>query len=51
MRPKDVLELFVYHFNRSDVDAISELYADDAVNHQVANDPIVGKIAIRKMFE
>ncbi len=29
---------------------IAALYADDAVNHQVANDPVVGKEAIRQMF-
>ena len=51
MKPKDVLELFIYHFNRADAEAISELYADDAINHQVANDPIIGKVAIKKMFE
>ncbi len=30
---------------------ITELYADYAVNHQVANKPVVGKAAIKEMFE
>lgn len=29
---------------------IAALYADDAVNHQVANAPVAGKEAIRRMF-
>lgn len=30
---------------------MAELYADNAINHQVANDPIEGKQNILKMFE
>jgi hypothetical protein len=30
---------------------ITELYADYAVNHQVANKPVVGIVAIKEMFE
>jgi putative acetyltransferase len=37
-------------FNRGDVDAIPGLYADGAVNHQVAESPVEGKDAIREMF-
>ena len=51
MKPKDVLLQFVDAFNNADVDKISSLYAENAINHQVANDPVVGKEAIRKMFE
>ena len=50
-RPKDVLMQFVDAFNHADVDKISSLYDENAVNHQVANEPVVGKSAIRKMFE
>ena len=50
-KPKDVLMQFVDAFNNADVDKISSLYDEKAVNHQVANEPVIGKSAIRKMFE
>lgn len=50
MAPKQLIEHWVELFNRGDADAIADLYADDAINHQVANEPIVGKTAIRNMF-
>lgn len=51
MTPKEVLQKWIEAFNNADVISISELYADNAVNHQVANEPVTGKKAIRKMFE
>ncbi|WP_321480251.1 nuclear transport factor 2 family protein [uncultured Bacteroides sp.] len=48
--PKEVLKKFIDAFNEADVDAIIELYDENAVNHQVANEPIVGKAAIKEMF-
>ena len=51
MNPKEILLIFVDAFNRADVDALCALYAADAVNHQVANEPVVGRAAIREMFE
>ena len=48
--PKQVLCAWVDAFNRHDADAIVSLYHDAAVNHQVANDPVVGIDAIREMF-
>jgi len=50
MTPRMVLDQWISAFNSSDAEAISALYADDAVNHQVANEPVVGKSAIRQMF-
>ena len=50
MTPKEVLEKWIDFFNASDVEGIAALYADDAVNHQVANAPVAGKEAIRRMF-
>ncbi len=50
MTPRDVLEQWVAHFNAGDADALAALYHDDAVNHQVAQDPVVGRDAIRAMF-
>jgi len=49
-KPIEVLEKWIAAFNNADVEAISALYADDAINHQVANEPVIGKPAIRKMF-
>lgn len=50
MQPKDVLLLWIDAFNRGDTEAITALYSKDATNHQVANEPVVGKAAIRAMF-
>ncbi len=50
MKPKDTLKEWIRLFNLADAENIAELYHDDAVNHQVANEPIVGKEAIREMF-
>ena len=37
-------------FNRGDVDALAAFYAEDAINHQVVDEPLVGRAAIRAMF-
>jgi limonene-1,2-epoxide hydrolase len=50
MTPKQVLENWITAFNNADVETIADLYSIDAVNHQVANEPIEGKSAIKKMF-
>lgn len=50
MTPKEVLQKWIDAFNAADLETISELYSDNAVNHQVANEPIFGKEAIREMF-
>ena len=51
MEPKDLIKKWVSFFNNGDADALSELYHDEAVNHQVANDPVSGKKNIRSMFK
>jgi len=51
MSPKEIVIKFVEYFNQVDVEGLVNLYHEDATNHQVANEPIVGKAAIRKMFE
>lgn len=51
MTPKEVLREWVKRFNAADAAGLAELYADDAVNHQVANEPVFGKTAIRAMLE
>ena len=50
MSPRDVLDLWIMRFNAGDVHGIAELYSDQAVNHQVALEPVEGKEAIRQMF-
>jgi limonene-1,2-epoxide hydrolase len=49
--PRIVLEAWIDAFNRKDADALARMYAEDAVNHQVANEPLVGRAAIHAMFE
>ena len=51
MTPKDIVKAWVEAFNRADATALAELYTEDAVNHQVAKEPVHGKAAIRAMFE
>jgi len=51
MTPKQILQIWIDAFNKADVAALTELYAEDATDHQVANEPIVGKKAIGQMFK
>jgi limonene-1,2-epoxide hydrolase len=51
MTPKEIVQTFVVLFNNRDCEALSELYNDDAINHQVANEPVIGRHQIREMFE
>ena len=51
MTPKQILEKWVDAFNNADAEIISNLYADNATNHQVANEPIIGKEGIKQMFK
>ena len=50
LRPKEVVHLWVDAFNAGDAETIAGLYHEDAVNHQVANEPVVGRAAILQMF-
>ena len=50
LRPKEVVCKWVDAFNNHDVEAITGLYHEDATNHQVANEPVVGIEAICAMF-
>ena len=50
MKPKELIRNWVDAFNSADAEELAELYHDDAINHQVANPPVEGKEAIRKMF-
>ena len=50
MRPGEIVKQWVATFNRADANALAEFYHEHAINHQVANQPVVGKDAIRQMF-
>ena len=50
MRPKKIVQIWVEAFNNADPDALADLYSKDAVNHQVAEQPVRGRTAIRNMF-
>lgn len=48
--PKEILEKWIEAFNRAEVEAIANLYAENAINHQVTKAPVEGKPAIKEMF-
>lgn len=50
MTPKEIVLKWVELFNEGNTDKLVELYHLDAINHQVANEPIEGKKAIGEMF-
>ena len=51
MRPKEMVQEFVERFNCADAEGLATLYAENATNYQVPNEPIIGRAAIQKMFE
>src|ERR1044071_8526512 len=50
MNRKQLVEAWVATFNEANAEHLATFYANDAINHQVANDPVIGKEAIKKMF-
>ena len=50
MTAKEVVKKWLEAFNRADADALADLYDENAVNHQVANEPVRGREAIKEMF-
>lgn len=50
MKPKELVQKWIELFNEGNATSIAELYHTEAINHQVANEPIIGKAAIKKMF-
>jgi len=50
MQPRHLVQAWVDAFNRADVDALADFYAEDAINHQVAESQVQGREAIRRMF-
>jgi limonene-1,2-epoxide hydrolase len=50
MQPRQLVRSWIEAFNRADSDTLAAFYAEDAVNHQVADTPVHGRAAIREMF-
>jgi len=50
MTPKNIIAKWVEAFNNKDAEALADFYHDDAINHQVVNEPIKGKQEIKQMF-
>ncbi|MFC2151663.1 ester cyclase [Bacteroidota bacterium] len=51
MNKKDLILRWIDTFNKADAEQIAEFYHEDAINHQVTNEPIQGKDAIKEMFK
>ena len=50
MSPKEIIKKWVETFNKGDAEKLASFYSDNAINHQVANEPVEGKEAIKQMF-
>lgn len=50
MTPKQIIEKWVAAFNNGDVQSLESLYAANAINHQLLNEPVTGSKAIGQMF-
>jgi SnoaL-like domain len=48
--PKDIVKAWVEAFNRADAPALAALYAESAINHQVAERALEGRDAIAAQF-
>ena len=50
MGAKELVKRWVQLFNEGNAEKLAELYHPEAINHQVANDPVIGQTAIKEMF-
>ncbi|HTP81390.1 MAG TPA: nuclear transport factor 2 family protein [Alphaproteobacteria bacterium] len=50
MTRKQFMAAWVEAFNRGNADEMAGFYAEHAINHQVALEPVHGRAAIRDMF-
>jgi len=50
LTPKQVVQNWLSAFNKGDTKTLESLYAKNAVNHQMPNEPIYGQQAIGEMF-
>lgn len=51
MSPREIIQEWVRVFNLADAVALANFYHEEAINHQVANDPVKGKANIQRRFE
>lgn len=51
MTPRNVVETWVERFNAADAAGLADLYHEDAINHQITQEPVAGRAAIKAMFE
>jgi hypothetical protein len=52
MTPTNLIRKWIELFNSADIDSLSNMYAEDAVNEQaVFAEPLRGRAAIRKLLE
>lgn len=50
MSPKEIVRAWIEAFNNADVDALMALYAENAINYQVAERVVEGRDAIAAQF-
>lgn len=50
MTPKKTVDAWIKAFNSADIDTLEKLYAENAVNHQMPNEAVSGRVAIGQMF-
>jgi limonene-1,2-epoxide hydrolase len=51
MSPKEIVKAWIDAFNRADARALGKLYAENAINHQVAEGAVEGRVAITAAFD
>lgn len=51
MKPKELIQVWVEKFNKADYNGLTELYADNSINHQTPNGIVEGKENIRQLFK
>lgn len=51
MKPKEILLKWIDAFNNADIETLICLYDENAINHQIANEVVKGKLAIKEMFK
>ena len=51
MKPRELVQRWVESFNAGDAEALASYYAEDAINHQIAEGEVRGRAAIKSTFE
>jgi limonene-1,2-epoxide hydrolase len=50
MTPRELVNKWVEVFNTADAEVLASMYSEDAVNHQVNQEPVTGRESIKKFF-